>query len=81
MEKEPVTTNFWFAHIVEFGTLGSRTEPLSTNTRRKPHKSPLPTGLKAKPFLRPAFDSSKREMIKAFADKMWQRIEKAHLKR
>ncbi len=79
--KEPVSTDFWFAHIVEFGTLGSRTKSLDPDTKRGPHKSPLPKGLTAQPFLRPAFDSNKTKMVKAFADKIWQRIKKEHIKK
>jgi HK97 gp10 family phage protein len=75
------STDFWFAHIVELGTLGSRVAPLAPRTRRKPHTQPLPHGLRSRPFLRPAFDSSKTTMVRAFGDKVWARIRKEHTKR
>jgi len=60
----------WYGHIVEYGTLASRTEPLAPRTRRKKHKVPLPQGLTAHPFLRPAIDSTHRAQIRAMAEKM-----------
>lgn len=60
----------WYGHIVEFGTLASRTEPLAPRTRRKKHRVPLPTGLEPKPFMRPAIDTTKQKVMLAMAQKM-----------
>jgi len=73
---ETVTRDGWYAHIVEFGTLASRTRPLSSKTKRKKHKSPLPRGLKSKPFLRPAFDTTKSASLNAISKKLWANIKK-----
>lgn len=58
----------WYGHLVEFGTLNSRTRPLAPGSRRKSRKSGLSTGMQARPFMRPAFDSKASAAIKKMAD-------------
>lgn len=67
----------FYAHIVEYGTLASREKALSAKTKRK-RKYPdgLPQGLKARPFMRPAYDENKGKVSKAVTDKLWERIKK-----
>lgn len=67
----------WYAHIVEFGTLGSRAEPLSPKTRRqRKYKKGLPEGLKPHPFLRPALDENKAEIMRAIQQKFYPAMER-----
>lgn len=56
--------------MLEYGTLGSRSYPLARKTKRKKHTSPLPTGLKPVPFLRPAVDKTKSAQLRAMVDQL-----------
>jgi len=58
----------WYGYLVEFGTLASRTRPLSPRTKRKKYKNGLPTGMAPRPFMRPAFDTKSDSAIKAMAN-------------
>jgi len=84
--KRPKNDGF-YAHIVEFGTLGSRTESLSPETSRKSSWSRkdrdkdqkrrgTPTGLKARPFLRPAFKESQQKIVDAFVKQVGREVER-----
>ena len=65
----------WYGHIVEYGTLGSRAEPVK-KSRTVNHATPLPTGLKPIPFMRPAFESSKERAVDAMRQKIIEGVAK-----
>ena len=64
----------WYAHIVEYGTLGSRTEPLASSTKRKRKYNPMPQGLRAQPFMRPGFEKAKNKAMQVIRGKLWEVI-------
>lgn len=69
----------WWAHIVEYGA-----EPHEIVTKKKTlsdgttafGKRVMHPGLPPRPFLRPAFEQSKQQMVKAMGDKIWDSIKK-----
>ena len=74
--RRRVANDGWYATIVEYGTLGSRTKPLAPGTKRKRAYDPMPEGLKPSPFMRPGFEHSKGRAMRAIQDKLWKGIEK-----
>lgn len=54
------------AHLVEFGTA----------PHYQPGRGIMHPGARAKPFLRPAFEDKKHEVIQTFGEEIWREIEK-----
>lgn len=82
------TKKGWYATFVEFGTAphiiraGKRSPMLSFRDRNGVWHRVLEvnhTGAKAKPFMRPAFDTKGEEAIKAVADKIRERLTDQHI--
>jgi len=81
----------WYGHILEYGTLGSRSEALANTTRRKKtwkrvsksggvhqvQRRGMPQGLAAKPHMRPAYDEQKHHAVKDAVNKMWELVQRA----
>ncbi len=69
----------WYAHMVEFGTLGKRDEPLSPETRRSPKAIEMAEkgfGSPAQPFMRPAYENKGEETIIVAKEYLEKRIDK-----
>lgn len=70
----------WYAHMVEFGTLGKREEPLSPGTRRSPKAIEMAKkgfGISpAKAFMRPAYENKGEETITVAKEYLEKRIDK-----
>lgn len=66
----------WLANIVEYGTLGSRSKPLASSTRRKVKHDPMPRGLLPVPFMRNALPGKEMAATSAMAKKLRIYIEK-----
>lgn len=70
----------WYAHLVEYGTQPHKITPKkqnlenALNTNLYGFKGSVDhPGAKAKPFMRPAFDKSKKKSVDAFGKKLWER--------
>jgi len=76
----------WYAHFIEFGVsgigrfkgtrsywLGKRGDVRSAKPQQRRRYRP---DQPARPFMRPAFDETKEEMIKNFEKSIWESIEK-----
>jgi hypothetical protein len=74
------TIDGWYAHIVEYGTLGSRSAPLSARTKRKVDHNPMPKGLRPSPFLRPGYDKAKGRALDKVGKKLWEAIKREAMK-
>lgn len=69
----------WYAHMVEFGTLGKRDEPLSSETHRSLKAKEMAEkgfGSPAQPFMRPAYENKGEEAIDVAKEYMSKRIDK-----
>lgn len=72
----------WYAHMIEFGTLGKRDlvkHPLSPKTKRTPKAKEMAEkgfGIPAHPFMRPAYENKGEETIEVAKTYMAQRLDK-----
>lgn len=69
----------WYAHMVEFGTLGKRDEPLSSETHRSLKAKEMAEkgfGSPAQPFMRPAYENKGEETITVAKEYLEKRIDK-----
>jgi HK97 gp10 family phage protein len=61
--------NPWFAHFIEFGTSGIGRFKKKGRTRYREDQP-------ARPFMRPAFEETKEEMMENFKTSVWESITK-----
>lgn len=70
------TKDPWFAHYIEFGVSGIGRFRRNKNTKGLSGTRRYRADQPARPFMRPAFDETKEEIQKTFAQSIWESIEK-----